>query len=256
MRVIINADDMGLSKDVNGSIITLHQLGIVSSTTLMANSPNFKQAVDLLSNHPDMGSGVHLCFYGPYQTSTDYKTLIDPHTGSFYNNKEIIKRIRESSVDKDEIFREFCLQVEKVLDHGIRVSHLDTHHNLHLYFPVLSQIIRVARKYDISFIRSQRLNTCIPKSRTNTLYRYIHQLYLNLRLQSVRGYFDPAMDDCPDYKFNLTRLEHMLNSTKGIMEIMLHPLGEDDVETRFFSSKEVLNLFNGHEIINYNQLLR
>lgn len=254
MRVIVNADDMGLSDDVNRSILLLHQKGIVSSTSLMANSQSFKGAVDLLALHPELGVGVHLCLDGPFHSSVDYKSIIDREKGFFYEKEEVVRRIRKSSFDKDEIYREFSIQVEKVMDHGIKVSHLDTHHNLHLYFPVLSQVIRVARKFGILYVRSQKLDTCIPKSFINKLYRSIHQIYLNMQLNTVHGYYDPAMQSCMDVEYNLARLEHMLNSSRGIMEIMLHPMGENDPETRFFSSPEVARLFSRHTILNYHHL--
>jgi len=232
----------------------MHNKGVVSSTTLMANGPEFMDAASRLSDNPELGVGVHLCLDGPYNSNSNYKTLIDPETGFFYNNKELIKRIKGSALDKDEIFREFCSQVEKLRNHGIDVSHLDTHHNLHLYFPILSQVIRVARKYNIPYIRSQRLNSCTPKSSINKMYRQIHQLYLNVHSKSVQGYYDPDMEECPDIEHNLSRLEHMLHTGRGIMEIMVHPQGEEDAETRFFSSSRVEKLLSAHNIINYSSL--
>ncbi len=254
MKVILNADDMGMSDTVNHSIIEMHQKGVVSSTSLMANGTHFNEAIELLTKHPRLGIGVHLCLDGPFQSATGYRTLIDPLTSSFYDKDEVVRRIRNSSLDKEEVFREFSLQVEKIQDHGVQISHLDTHHHLHLYFPILSQVIRVARKYNISFIRSQRLDTIIPKGRINNLYRNVHHLYLNMRLKSVRGYYDPAIQDCEDLEFNLARLKGLFKSLKGTTEIMLHPVGKDDPETLFFSSKEVLDLLSRQAIINYNQL--
>lgn len=254
MRIIINADDMGRSEDVNQAVIGLHQKGVVSSTTLMANASHFTEAVDLLKRHPELGCGVHLCLDGPYNSASDYQTLIDSETMSFYGNKEVVKKIRSSSFDKDEVFREFGLQIEKVQDQGIKISHLDTHHNLHLYFPILKQVIRVARKYGLSYIRSQRLDTCIPKGTVNKMYRNIHQLYLNKSLKSVSSYYDPAMQDCIDFESNLTRLKRSLDSTKSVIEIMVHPVGGKDPETSFFSSPEVQELLSEHQIINYNHL--
>lgn len=254
MKVIINADDMGMSDKVNRSIIHMHQMGIVSSNTLMANAPCFNEALELLAPHPELGTGVHLCLDGPYNSASDYKSIIDPAKGTFYNNNEVVKKIRSFSLDKNEIFREFCLQIEKVLNHGIRVSHLDTHHNLHVYFPILSQVIRVAKKYGISHVRSQRMNTCVDKGCINKLYRNIHQVYLNLSLKSVSGYYYPAIQDCSDFESNLACLDRMLNSTVGIIEIMVHPQSKDDPETKFFSSPEVRNLLSRHNILNYNQL--
>lgn len=75
-----------------------------------------------------------------------------------------------------------------------------------------------------------------------------------MRLNTVHGYYDPAMQDCIDFERNLARLEQMLNSTRGVIEIMLHPAGENDPETSFFSSQEVAKLLSMHTILNYHQL--
>ena len=256
MKVIINADDLGMSDEVNRSVIDMHRKGIVSSATVMANGPYFLNAVEMLHNHPDLGVGVHLCLDGAYNSASDYATLFDPVSNTFFEKKEVIKRIRTSSFDKDEIYREFSRQVEKIQDQGISVSHLDTHHNLHLYFPILKQVIRVAKKYGISFIRSQRINTCHPKSCINKTYRFVHHLYLNSRLRSVPSYYDPAIQICNDFQRNLIRLERALDAARGGIEIMLHPLGDLDPETRFFSSPEVQHILSRHTILNYNQLRR
>lgn len=254
MKVIINADDLGHSCEVNRSIIKLHSKGIVSSATLMANGPDFMDAADLISKHPGLGVGVHLCLDGNYHSSSDYATLIDPRTATFYDQQEVIRRIRKSAFDAEEIFREFSLQVEKVMDHGIRVSHLDTHHHLHLYFPILNQLIRVARKYDIAFIRSQRIDAPVPKSYLNRAYRLIHHIYLNMRLRSVKMYYDPDIEHDRDFNYNLNRLKGALKSTNETIEIMLHPREGSDPETSFFSSPEVQNLLSGHKIVNYHHL--
>lgn len=254
MKIIINADDFGHSGEVNRSVIEMHRKGIVSSTTLMANGPDFMEAAGLLSMNPELGVGVHLCLDGNYHSASDYKTLFNPLTSTFFDQQEVIKRIRQSAFDKEEIFREFKLQVEKVLDHGIKVSHLDTHHHLHLYFPILNQLIRVAQKYDIAFIRTQRIDSPVPKSYFNKAYRLIHHIYLNMRLRSVQMYYDPEIDHNSDFDHNLSRLNRALKSKKEVIEIMLHPSDDNDPETRFFSSPEVQNLLSMHSIVNYHHL--
>lgn len=254
MKIIINADDLGHSGEVNRSIIEMHRKGIVSSTTLMANGPDFMEAADLLSMQAELGVGVHLCLDGNYQSASDYTSLIDPLSSTFFDQQEAIKRIRNSDFDKEEIFREFSLQVEKVLDHGIKVSHLDTHHHLHLYFPILNQLIRVARKYDIAFIRTQRIDSAVPKSYINRAYRLIHHVYLNMHLSSVQMYYDPDIDEDSDFDHNLHRLNRALKSKKEVIEIMLHPKEDKDPETLFFSSPEVQKLLSMHKIVSYHHL--
>ncbi|MCK5136587.1 MAG: ChbG/HpnK family deacetylase [Bacteroidales bacterium] len=254
MKIIINADDFGISANVNQTTLMLHRKGIVSSTSLMANGGRFNEAVNSSKECPNLGIGVHLCLDGPFNSGIDYQTIIDKDKEQFFEKEQVIQKINNNAFDHTEIFNEYCWQIEKVLDHRIKISHLDHHHHLHLYLPILKLVIKAAKKYDIPYIRSQRLTTCKPKSYMNTLYRNIHQLYLNLRLRSVGGYFDTALEDCPDFEINYNRLIRLMNKKRGIIEIVLHPVQEDDPETVFYTSQKVMELLSVQEIINYHHL--
>jgi chitin disaccharide deacetylase len=254
MYIIINADDFGLSEKVNSTILTLHRSGIISSTTLMAKSKSFNSAVEISKDNPGLGVGVHLCLDGPFNMDDHYKTIINKDSDEFYNNHQIIKKIKKLSVNKSEIYREYCLQVEKVLDHGVPVTHLDHHHHLHLYFPVLNTMIRVARKYKIPYIRSQRILLPYTGNFLNSWYRNAHQAYLNLRLKSIDGYFDPGIRKDSNVESHLARLKRLLEIRMHAVEIVLHPSEPDDVETTFFMRPEVINILNSHKIINYRDL--
>ena len=59
-RLIINADDFGLTSGVNRAIIEAHQRGVVTSTTLMANSAAFADAAQLAHINPKLSVGCHV----------------------------------------------------------------------------------------------------------------------------------------------------------------------------------------------------
>ena len=59
-KLIINADDFGLSEAVNYGIISAHKTGVVTSTSTMANMPGFEHAMELLKENKKLGCGVHL----------------------------------------------------------------------------------------------------------------------------------------------------------------------------------------------------
>src|SRR5215472_12195237 len=54
-RLIINADDFGLTRGVNRAIAELHDAGAVTSATLMATGPAFDDAVTLARAQPSLG---------------------------------------------------------------------------------------------------------------------------------------------------------------------------------------------------------
>jgi predicted glycoside hydrolase/deacetylase ChbG (UPF0249 family) len=58
-QLIVNADDFGLSPGVNRGILEAHEKRIVTSTSLMANTPGFDDAVRLARSAPDLGVGFH-----------------------------------------------------------------------------------------------------------------------------------------------------------------------------------------------------
>src|ERR1700676_991583 len=59
-RLILNADDFGLTHGINRAIGELHSAGVLTSATLMANGPAFDNAVEAAHSHPALGVGCHI----------------------------------------------------------------------------------------------------------------------------------------------------------------------------------------------------
>src|SRR5437764_7519843 len=59
-RLIINANDFGLTAGVNKAIVEAHREGVVTSSTLMASSRAFDAAVELAKSAPGLGVGCHV----------------------------------------------------------------------------------------------------------------------------------------------------------------------------------------------------
>src|ERR1035438_9634358 len=59
-RLIVNADDFGLSHSVNAAVIHAHREGILTSASLMVNEAGFEEAVKLAKENPQLGVGLHL----------------------------------------------------------------------------------------------------------------------------------------------------------------------------------------------------
>jgi len=57
-RLIINADDFGLTRGVNRAVVELHQAGSLTSATLMATGAAFDDAVTLAHAYPTLGLAV------------------------------------------------------------------------------------------------------------------------------------------------------------------------------------------------------
>jgi len=62
-RLIVNADDFGLTRGVSEGIVYAHRNGIVTSTTILADAAAFDHGVDLLRDTPSLDLGVHLVLW-------------------------------------------------------------------------------------------------------------------------------------------------------------------------------------------------
>jgi len=76
-RLIINADDFGLTPGVNRAIAELHQAKALTSATLMATGPAFEDAVAIARANPALGVG---CPHPPYRRRSRLESTKHPHT--------------------------------------------------------------------------------------------------------------------------------------------------------------------------------
>jgi hypothetical protein len=67
-RLIVNADDFGLSHSVNAAVIRAHREGILTTASLMVNEAGFEEAVKLARENPQLGVGLHLTLLQGHST--------------------------------------------------------------------------------------------------------------------------------------------------------------------------------------------
>ncbi len=153
IRLIVNADDFGISARINEGIMAAHQTGMVTSTSLMAVGRAFEQAVELCRSIPTLDVGVHLTLVAeqPLLPGTSSVTGDD---GRFAASAgDFLRRWLTGSIRIEEVQAEWSAQIERVLDHGIRVTHLDSHQHIHILPGLADLSLRLAAHYDIPFVR-------------------------------------------------------------------------------------------------------
>jgi predicted glycoside hydrolase/deacetylase ChbG (UPF0249 family) len=130
MRLIINADDLGRTLEVNEAIFALLDLGLVTSATIMANSPFVDRALTNLTRFPHYSFGIHLNVteFAPLSSQPALASLLD-QAGNFSLGK-----FREAVLHrnlKQAILTEWSSQVRKLQSRGLAISHIDSHHGVH-----------------------------------------------------------------------------------------------------------------------------
>ena len=131
---ILNADDFGLSPGINRGIIEAHRQGILTSASLMVAGDAFEEAVALSHEHSSLSLGVHLTF-------VEGKPILPPGTvpslvtadGRFCQSLgRFLLEWSTGQIRMKDVERGFAAQIEKAMDHGVRIDKLDSHMHVHL----------------------------------------------------------------------------------------------------------------------------
>ena len=155
-RLIINADDFGLTKGVNRGIAECHAAGAVTSTTLMANSAAFDDAVAIAKANPSLGVGCHVMLVdGEPLTGPAAKSLVTRAGKEFrVGITEFAWAAMRGKLNEDEIYAETSAQIKKVQAAGLTVDHFDTHKHTHMFPAVLRPLLRAAKDNGVTAVRN------------------------------------------------------------------------------------------------------
>ena len=158
-RLIVNADDFGLTQGVNRAIIEAHCQGVVTAATLMANGQAFDDASQRVTSTPRLCVGCHVVLVEglPLLEEGQTPTLSNRkfHDRRFYGSLTgFALRATSGNIDADEIEAEATAQIRKVQAAGIVVSHLDTHKHTHIFPAVLRPLLRAARTCGVPAVRN------------------------------------------------------------------------------------------------------
>ena len=153
-QLIVNADDFGYTRGVNRAILEACREGVVTSTSLLANGAAFEEAVEAAASEPRLDVGCHLNFVEGRPVSAPERI---PHLvrgdGQFLPAWHLATRLTLGAVPESEIEREAGAQIGKLLQAGVRVSHVDTHKHTHTHPALARAIGRAARELGIRWIR-------------------------------------------------------------------------------------------------------
>lgn len=141
VKVIINADDFGQSKSISDGIVEAFNQGLISSTTLMVNQQGSEYAINLAKANPNLAVGLHVVL-------TNGKPLTS--AASLINDEGVMTRENQTrELVYEDVYTEIKAQLEKLINNGIDVTHLDTHHFSPDNPVIRDALIAVALEYDL-----------------------------------------------------------------------------------------------------------
>ena len=239
-KVIINADDLGMSKEINNAITLAFRQGILTSASIMATMPAYDDAVTntIRMNHR-LGVGIHL-------SVTEGKSILSkneiPHlvdkNGVFKNSFTDVLMKSKSGIFLREVYAEMNAQFNKVDGDGIKIDHVNGHRHIHMIPGVCTVVGELAKRNGCEVVRvaDERFSVCLKGMGIRRLAGRVvngnifKKVVLSMLARSNRRQLKNIRS--PDYcygvldsgKMDTRTLRYILSCVRpGISEIITHP---------------------------------
>jgi chitin disaccharide deacetylase len=155
-RLIINADDLGADEGRNAGIFEALRAGIATSASILPNGPALDHALAEIRSggFEEVSLGVHLNLSEGRPLAEGLSRLTGPD-GNFLGKAgahRLLMKTGDVSLQA-ELAREAALQIERLLDAGIAITHIDGHQHVHVFPAVLPAVAETARDHGIRRMR-------------------------------------------------------------------------------------------------------
>jgi predicted glycoside hydrolase/deacetylase ChbG (UPF0249 family) len=245
-RLIINADDFGISRGVNDGIVQAAKAGGITSTSVMVNLPDSTDALTRARQCPGISVGLH--FNLTVGNAISGASSLTYGTGAeFYSLSKLLAAASLGMLDETEIERECLAQIDRMTRAGFPPTHLDSHRHVHTHPAIYPAVLRAVQARRIPHLRVP----CEPlgngaATRKRTPDRPPHTVagFLGISVRGGAGFGDRL--------FELIR-----DLPAGTTELMTHPgyadatltkhdnyAMEREIELEVLCSSELRNLLH------------
>jgi chitin disaccharide deacetylase len=225
MRIVVNADDFGLSQDSVRATIAAIRAGYVTSATLMPNVPCSAEAIAFARTMPGVSFGVHLTFGGEgseksVASPADLPALVDSEGRLSQSTNRVRLNAILGRLPVPQLELEIAAQVNLIRDQGIEISHVDSHQHLHKYKPFREALARVLPKLGLRRVRNvQDVYLRRPRMSLTALFGNRWRTDLMMRFATTDHFYMPASAGETSWTA-LLRYPELQNST---IEVGVHP---------------------------------
>lgn len=226
-QLVINADDFGFTEHINRGIIEAYVAGALRSTSIMVGMPAFDDAVQRARKAgPGLGVGLHFTLTAGTPL-THATSLVDAASGRFLRFPALLARALAGRVRPGEVAEECAAQVQRARAAGIRLTHLDGHHHVHLVPGIRDAVRAVVEAERIPVVRRPvELLRGSPAGWRRLPERALlallaRQLGSHWRARTADHFVGSALLGAAHFGVLLIRLLDTLPS--GTTELMVHP---------------------------------
>jgi len=156
--LLIRCDDIGMSHSVNMAAKELIESGLVFSTSIMFPCAWYQEGVELLKDHPEIATGIHLTLnsewknyrWGPIAGRDRVPTLVDSN-GYFFPSRALFFA---NHPKPEEVEIELRAQIDRAINSRLKISYLDYHMSTAVDKPELRKIVeKLAAEYKLGISR-------------------------------------------------------------------------------------------------------
>ena len=123
------------------------------------------------------------------------------------------------------VYQEYAAQIEKVRKHGIPINHVDTHHQIHDVWPIMTIIKQLIKDYHIPGMRI--LNNM---EKGGSFYKSQYRMMANTFLKRAGAHFTDMMGSRTDF-IHLAK-HHPKAMENKVVEVMVHPVYDEHGELK------------------------
>ena len=174
-RLIVNADDFGLSPSVNAAVIRAHRDGILTTASLMVNEPACAEAVTLAQANPKLGVGLHLTLLLGHSALPPEKIPGLVNAQHQFSGSPVgvgLNYFFKTGL-REQLRAEIHAQFEKFHATGLPLDHVNGHLHLHLHPVVFNILMADAEQLRIRHLRLTR--DCLARSRRMATGRWFYR---------------------------------------------------------------------------------
>ena len=137
--LITNADDLGLTPDINAAIEEFHQAGWITNATMMVDAPHVEGALEIMKRNPRLNVGLHLD--------------LSPVLGLYELPYDQMRANARTPELLAKVAADVARQIARLESFGVKFTHLDSHRHFHALPEVFSAVIDVAAARGLKTIR-------------------------------------------------------------------------------------------------------
>jgi len=228
--IIVNADDFGYDRDSVLATIECFRAGALTSATIMPRMPATELAIGFARAHPQHAYGVHLTFV----RDTLESPLADPRLipallgddGNFLPSHQLRLKALAGRIPVAQIGTEISAQIERLLDSGVALSHVDSHGHLHKFKPFVQALAATLPKYGLCRVRNvQNQYTATPWKSPTYWMGALWRRRIMAHFVTTPHFFMGVQANDPQWMETL-----LARSLQGVLEVGFHPGGPLNAE--------------------------